>query len=176
MLILLGLRSTDLFVLHPCFSIVFQSKLKVLHKMQVLLFTYLVIDVKHRSGGLILRFVMLYRCRFAWNDLFLMWCSIHLVFYDVIRVSTGPPRASKTAFLVACPAKMAILWASWGPLAPSWGLVEALLPLSWCSLEAILASSCPQEGAKRPQDCLKKAPRRPGEGAKRRKIVSRRPQ
>ena len=45
---------------------------------------------------------MLYRCRFAWNDLCLIWCLIHLVFYDAIRTSKRPPRACTNAFLVAC--------------------------------------------------------------------------
>ena len=49
-----------------------------------------------------LRFVMLYRCRFAWHDFFLMWCLSHLVFYEAIRISTRPPRASRNAFLLAC--------------------------------------------------------------------------
>ena len=31
-----------------------------------------------------------------------MWCLFHLVFYDVIRTSKRPPRASTNAFLVAC--------------------------------------------------------------------------
>ena len=47
------------------------------------------------------RFVMLYRCRVAWNALFLMWCLIYLVFYDAICTSESPSRACTNAFLVA---------------------------------------------------------------------------
>ena len=65
LLAFLGIRSADLFVLHLYYSIVFPIKVEDFIKVQAFMFVYVFIDVKHRSGGLILRFVMLYRCRFA---------------------------------------------------------------------------------------------------------------
>ena len=53
LLFFLGIRSADLFVLHLSVSIVFPIKIEDFIKVQACLLVYVFIDVKHRSGGLI---------------------------------------------------------------------------------------------------------------------------